>query len=94
MLLVPGVVHLNEPAAVFEAMVTGWSRQQRSRQLGEHTVVTRERLIRRFQAFCEVVSVAVDARRCRGLHGVADIGAGQVGAVHDPGLSPDVTDVL
>ena len=53
LMLVPGVVHLNEPAAVFEAMVTGWSRQQRSRQLGEHTVVSRERLIRRFQEFCE-----------------------------------------
>ncbi len=37
LLLVPGVVHLNEPAAVFEAMVVGWSRQQRSRQLGQHT---------------------------------------------------------
>ncbi len=53
LLLVPGVVHLNEPAAVFEAMVTGWSRQQFSRQLGAHTVVSRERLIRRFQGFCE-----------------------------------------
>ncbi|WP_104136024.1 tyrosine-type recombinase/integrase [Cryobacterium sp. Y62] len=53
MLLVPGVVHLNETAAVFEAMVTGWSRQQRSRQLGEGTVRTRERLIRRFQEFCD-----------------------------------------
>ncbi|WP_193095637.1 tyrosine-type recombinase/integrase [Brevibacterium sp. FME17] len=53
LLLVPGVVHLNEPAAAFEAMVTGWSRQQRSRQLGEVTVRSRERLIRRFQEFCE-----------------------------------------
>lgn len=52
-MLVPGVVHLNEPAAVFEAMVAGWSRQQRSRQLGEHTVASRERLIRRFAAFAE-----------------------------------------
>ena len=53
MLLVPGVVHLNETAAVFEGMVTGWSRQQQSRQLGEGTVRTRERLIRRFQEFCD-----------------------------------------
>lgn len=53
LLLVPGVTHLNEPAAVFEAMVTGWSRQQRSRQLGEITVVARERLIRRFRGFAE-----------------------------------------
>ena len=53
LLLVPGVVHLKEPAAVFEAMVTGWSRQQHSRQLGEGTVRSRERLIRRFQEFCD-----------------------------------------
>jgi integrase len=53
LLLVPGVVHLKEPAAVFEAMVTGWSRQQQSRQLGEGTVRSRERLIRRFQEFCD-----------------------------------------
>lgn len=53
LMLVPGIVHLNEPAAVFEAMVTGWARQQRSRQLGEGTVRDRERLLRRFQAFCE-----------------------------------------
>ena len=53
LLLVAGVTHLNEPAAVFEAMVTGWSRQQRSRQLGESTVVSRERLIRRFCGFAE-----------------------------------------
>ncbi|MEL5990253.1 tyrosine-type recombinase/integrase [Microbacterium phosphatis] len=53
LMLVPGVVHLNEPAAVFEAMVEGWARQQRSRQLGEGTVTDRERLLRRFQGFCE-----------------------------------------
>ncbi|MGI9017614.1 MAG: tyrosine-type recombinase/integrase [Euzebya sp.] len=53
LLLVPGVAHLNEPAAVFEAMVAGWCRQQRSRQLGEGTVRDRERLIRRFAGFAE-----------------------------------------
>lgn len=51
LMLVPGVAHLNEPAAVFDAMVTGWGRQQRSRQLGEGTVRSRERLIRRFCEF-------------------------------------------
>lgn len=53
LLLAPGIVHLNEPAAVFEAMVAGWGRQQRSRQLGAGTVTDRERLIRRFQGFAE-----------------------------------------
>ena len=51
LMLVPGVVHLNEPAAVFEAMVAGWSRQQQSRQLGESTVRGREQLVRRFAEF-------------------------------------------
>jgi integrase len=51
LLLVPGVTHLNEPAAVFEAMLAGWGRQQKSRQLGDGTVRARERLLRRFQEF-------------------------------------------
>lgn len=49
--LAAGVVHLDEPAAVFEAMVSGWDRQQRSRLLGDATVVARLALIRRFAAF-------------------------------------------
>ena len=51
LMLAPGIVHLNEPTAVFEAMVTGWSRQQKSRQLGQGTVRVREALIRRFTEF-------------------------------------------
>ena len=51
--LVDGVVHLDEERAVFEAMLTGWERQQRSRMLGEATVRSRERLIRRFTEFAE-----------------------------------------
>lgn len=51
--LAPGVVHLNEPAAVFEAMLTGWGRQQRSRQLSEGTIRERERLLRRFAQFTD-----------------------------------------
>lgn len=51
LVLVSGVVHLNEPAAVFEGMVEGWSRQQRSRMLGEATIIARQRLVRRFQEF-------------------------------------------
>lgn len=48
---VAGVVHLNEPVAVFEGMVEGWCLQQRSRMLGETTIMARERLVRRFQEF-------------------------------------------
>ena len=53
LVLVEGVSHLNEELAVFEAMLTGWSRQQRSRMLGEDTVAGRERLVRRFAEFAE-----------------------------------------
>jgi integrase/recombinase XerC len=51
--LVEGVLHLNEEVAVFEAMLTGWSRQQRSRMLGEGTIAVRDRLVRRFAEFAE-----------------------------------------
>ncbi len=50
-MLVPGIVHLNEPRAVFEAMLTGWGRQQQSRQLADATVLERHRLLQRFQEF-------------------------------------------
>ena len=40
-------------AAVFEAMLKGWERQQRSRLLGEATITQRERLVRRFAEFAE-----------------------------------------
>lgn len=49
----PGVVHLDEPAAVFEAMVTGWARQQGSRLLADATVTSRAALIRRFAVFAQ-----------------------------------------
>lgn len=49
--LAAGVVHLDEAAAVFDAMVTGWSRQQKSRLLGEATVGARTALVRRFATF-------------------------------------------
>lgn len=53
LVLAPNVVHLDEPVAVFEAMLTGWSRQQRSRMLTEVTVAARLALVRRFAAFAE-----------------------------------------
>jgi integrase/recombinase XerC len=51
LMLAPEVVHLDEPAAVFEAMVSGWSRQQRSRLLADSTVAPRMLLVRRFSEF-------------------------------------------
>ena len=51
LVLAPGVVHLDEPAAVFEAMLSGWSRQQRSRLLAVATVESRLALVRRFTEF-------------------------------------------
>ena len=51
LVLAPGVVHLDEPAAVFEAMLSGWSRQQRSRLLAVATVEPRLALVRRFTEF-------------------------------------------
>ena len=53
LVLVAGVAHLDEAAAVFEAMLTGWGRQQRSRLLGETTIADRMRLVRRFTEFAE-----------------------------------------
>ena len=53
LVMVSGVVHLDPEAAVFEAMLTGWARQQRSRLLGEKTIADRLRLVRRFADFAE-----------------------------------------
>ena len=51
LVLVDGVVHLDEPAAVFEAMLSGWARQQKSRMLADATVASRLSLLRRFTEF-------------------------------------------
>ena len=53
LVLAPGVVHLDEPSAVFEAMLLGWGRQQASRLLGQATIESRMALVRRFAAFAE-----------------------------------------
>lgn len=53
LVLVEGVLHLNEELAVFEAMLTGWGRQQQSRMLGDKTIADRVRLVRRFAGFAE-----------------------------------------
>jgi len=52
LMLCDNVVHLDPAPAVFEAMLEGWARQQRSRFLSdEATVVPRLRLVRRFAEF-------------------------------------------
>lgn len=53
LVLVAGVAHLDEEGAVFEAMLTGWGRQQGSRLLGQKTITDRLRLVRRFTEFAE-----------------------------------------
>ncbi|WP_422935021.1 hypothetical protein [Sinomonas sp. P47F7] len=45
------MVHLDEQAAVFEAMLTGWERQQKSRLLADATIAPRVALLRRFVEF-------------------------------------------
>jgi len=51
--LVDGVVHLDEEAAVFDGMLAGWARQQKSRLLGDGTINARLSLLRRFNEFAE-----------------------------------------
>ena len=51
LVLLPGVVALDAERALFDAMLEGWARQQRSRLLNESTVATRRRLVRRFAVF-------------------------------------------
>ncbi|MGA2529240.1 MAG: tyrosine-type recombinase/integrase [Acidimicrobiales bacterium] len=49
--LASNVVHLDAGAAVFDAMIEGWSRQQQSRMLSADTIHGRIGLLRRFQEF-------------------------------------------
>ena len=51
LVLASGVVHLDEQAAVFEAMLVGWERQQKSRLLADATIEPRIALLRRFTEF-------------------------------------------
>lgn len=48
-----GVVLLNEPAAVFAAMLDGFARQQTSRGLASQTILTRRWQVERFRRFTE-----------------------------------------
>jgi integrase/recombinase XerD len=52
LVLVDGVVHLDPEPAVFEAMLEGWARQQRTRFLNwNSTILPRLQLVRRFAAY-------------------------------------------
>jgi site-specific recombinase XerD len=51
LVLADGVVHLEPERAVFDAMLSGWERQQRTRFLKDTTIRPRLRLIRRMGEF-------------------------------------------
>ncbi|GAA3576087.1 hypothetical protein GCM10022222_71000 [Amycolatopsis ultiminotia] len=51
LMLPPGVRHLDETTAVFEAMLNGWECQQQSRFLRVETIAPRVRRVRRFAEF-------------------------------------------
>lgn len=51
LVLDPGVAHLDPAESMFEAMLEGWERQQRSRFLRAGTIAPRLRLVRRFTEF-------------------------------------------
>jgi site-specific recombinase XerD len=51
LVLHPEVTRLHPQEATYEAMLTGWQTQQRSRHLAVSTVEDRTRLVRRFTAF-------------------------------------------
>jgi hypothetical protein len=50
LVLVSGVRHLDAPKSVFEAMLTGWARQQQARLLADNTIAAKVQAVRRFAA--------------------------------------------
>ena len=62
LVLAPGVVHLNEPAAVFEAMLSGWGRQQKSRLLADATIEPRVALLRTVHRVRRIAAMGLDSR--------------------------------
>jgi site-specific recombinase XerD len=54
LVLADGVSYVDPQKAVFEAMLTGWERQQRSRFLRLSTIQPRLRLVRRLVRFCDL----------------------------------------
>lgn len=68
LVLADGVVHLEPARAVFEAMLTGWATQQRSRFLkATSTIKPRLDLIRRFAGYSNPQGVDHNRHAC-GAH--------------------------
>jgi site-specific recombinase XerD len=74
LVLAPGVTHLDPATAVFEAMLQGWTLQQRTRFLKAETISSRIRLARRVAEFvneypwqwqCADVEAFIDSCRNR-----------------------------
>ena len=69
LVLAEGVVHLDPASAVFEAMLEGWARQQRTRFLKwDSTIKPRLSLVRRLADVLQPVPVGVAAGGGGGLH--------------------------
>lgn len=51
--LSPGIATIDEAAAVFDSMITGWETQQQSRQLAKATIEGRSAILRRFAIFTQ-----------------------------------------
>ena len=92
--LVDGIAHLDEPSAVFAAMLSGWERQQRSRLLSDATVGLRIALLRRFTEFVRSYPWQWNAGDVEGLHPVVDVRSAPARAVDDPRVSHDVALIL
>ena len=88
------VVPLHPHEAVFDAMLVGWHRQQRSRLLTPGTVENRVGIVRRFQAFTNSWPWAVDAVGRRGLDQPPALGHPAVDALDDPQLPEPARAVL
>ncbi|WP_328792645.1 hypothetical protein [Streptomyces sp. NBC_00273] len=78
-LVVPGNVRALDPApAMFEAMLTGWTRQQQSRLLSKKTIGDRLGLVRRFTLYngtypCEWTPEDVEAYFSARLSGISPL---------------------
>ena len=79
---------------MFEAMLTGWARQQRSRMLGDATVRSRERLVRRFTEFAESYPWAWMPSDVEDFTVSLTSGVDKRALSDDPRLPPGAADVL
>ena len=92
--MVDGVVHLDEEAAVFEAMLAGWARQQNSRLLADATVAPRLALLRRFREYADSYPWAWGPDDVEDFTVALMSGEQRLGPLDYPGLPPHVAHVL